>query len=385
MGLLARRSAAAGLLVASLGGGCLIPTYDVEGNETSTSSTGGSTGSTGRGGAAPSEACPSETVPPPPEGDPGGDQDRFFGLRRYDIGDLIPGYVPGLDLDGVCSGCAESALGCAARGVVCTPPPFANANDAPDFGAGVDNVLLPILTIIGSPKKSIELESEAFAGSGTLGIRLWDYNGGDDDPEVKVALMVLGPRVSPPPPASGTFDGSETWAVNELSVLTSATEPRFVSSTAYVTGGILVAHIEPTLNLGAALPFPIPLRNGLLRAEIVKSVGYVALRRGVLAGFVTTDDIFTALSVMSGSNDDLCIGSVFYDVVKSTLCCAADVTTNAPGDLCNAVSVGLEFEADSIKLSGDITPFSYPSSACEPEYDPKNDSCDDVNGSTCGT
>jgi hypothetical protein len=98
-----------------------------------------------------------------------------------------------------------------------------------------------------------------------------------------------------------------------------------------------------TLNLHSAVVTFDPLMPG-------------AVTNGTIAGVINTQELIAALKQVAGKiSTSLCSGSAFQSIASqiqqtSDVILSGDTVSNAPGTTCNAISIGLGFDATEIAL-----------------------------------
>jgi hypothetical protein len=122
---------------------------------------------------------------------------------------------------------------------------------------------------------------------------------------------------------------------------------------------------------------PIDITGGFLSGRLEPSGGAFALRDSVIAGRFGIDAIFTTLAeYRNGGGNALCQGDTFYEYLKAIMCGLRDITTRPPGPTspCDAVSIGIGFDAYPARLGGviDFTPIT---DGCPSGLSPAEDSC----------
>lgn len=347
---------------------------------TSTGGTGGAGGAGGSGaggevagsGGGP---CVSATYPPPPgAAQTGGDIAFVAALRVIDLGDQTPDGSLGLDLDDRCT--------CLGDGPSCPAPDFAK-EDACDGPGGVDNGLAKVFqflsALVGGTFDSINLSLQANQGDWSQLFRVRNYNGLENDDQIEVAMyMSPGLEVDG---ALAVWDGSDTFRIAATSVVPGGTaeQPAFVDLKGYVSGGVLVASL-PTSAITLATDeteVAMDLTAGLVTAEIVPVGSSYGLRNGIIAGRWRNVDVFTMLSALrDGNGSPICQGQLIYNTLKGKICGHTDIRSalGSPTDPCDAISVGIGFEADPAQL-GFVAEPPPPLPGCSDETDPIHDAC----------
>ena len=333
--------------------------------QAATTSSGGGTG--GAGGHEP--VCAPALPPSPPAiKNAGGADVLTFALRTVDLGG--PKKKVGFDLDGQCTcpgktGCQEPAW---AKADHCDDP------DGRDNGSG--NAFAAINQAFGAVISSVQLSDQAYKGNWSVLVKVSDYNGGDDDDQVQVALYTT--------PGTGgvapKWDGMDAWPVADISLVdqVSIDQPVSLDSKAYVTNRVLVAHLAAaTVTFqGSGVHLQIDLTGVVLSATLqAKDSGAVELVEGTLSGSWPEPALFQSLSGLRVNNGmKLCVGDTYYNPVKKALCDEFDMSTGAPEAACDALSFSVGFEASPMVL-GMPQALTPPTGACDVTKDPTTDTC----------
>lgn len=347
---------------------------------TGTGGSGGAGASTGAGGEGGSGGtaggpCVSKTYPPPPSsGKTGGTTTFVAALRAIDLGDLNADGSLGLDLDDRCT--------CLGDGPSCPSPSFATADHC-DGPGGVDNGLARVFeflsVLVGGTFDSANLSEQANLGEWSQLFRVRNYNGEDDDDQVEVAMYTSSGLENG---GVAAWNGLDVFRIAASSIGPGGTseDPAFVDPKAYVTGGVLVAALSKsavTLTIGES-EVAVDITAGLIQAEIVPVGGSFGLRKGIIAGRWRNADVFPMLSALrDGTGAPICQGQLLYDTLKDKICSNTDIrsTLGSPTDPCDALSMGIGFEADPAQL-GTVDAPPMPLPGCAPEDDPILDACD---------
>jgi hypothetical protein len=277
----------------------------------------------------------------------------------------------GFDLDGQCTcpgktGCLEPAW---AKADHCDDP------DGRDNGSG--NSFAAINQAFGAVISSVQLSDQAYKGNWSVLVKLSDYNGGDDDDQVEVALYTT--------PGTGgvdpKWDGMDVWPVADISLAdkVSLDQPINKDSKAYVTNRVLVAHLSSaTVTFqGSGVHLQIDLSAVVFSATLeAKDTGAVELGSGTLSGSWPEPALFQSLSGLRVNNGmKLCRGDTYYNPVKKALCDEFDLSsTGAPDAACDALSFSVGFEASPAML-GMPQALTPPSGGCDAAKDPAMDTC----------
>ena len=164
-----------------------------------------------------------------------------------------------------------------------------------------------------------------------------------------------------PPLAGSTFSRTDSWPVSPDSLRgsTIASGSTIAFPGAYVTGGIWVSGAPSKVVLSLDAVFGIPLKvsvyESLITFNRTVSSGQGLATHGILAGVVATADFVAALNelIAAQNNGSECsLASVVDETVKNASDLVVDPATgqvsNPAGVDCNAISIGIAFDADEI-------------------------------------
>lgn len=322
------------------------------------------------GDAGSSPTCDPLHVPPRPAlADDGTGGVRWYAFRSFDFGRGGRFGEIGWDHDDLCTDLDSTTLSCEPA------PGFSPPTDGP---RGVDNAfaqsLVPLFDLFVSTffdDVNVDIDR------GRIGflVRVSGWNGLPDDPLVDVSLVdaveglrtgetltdggVVAQDARVPLPDGGSvtrslaWDGTDQWYANEAGFLGGDTAQALTRDrSAYVSGGLLVATTDrPTEFTLTAVFVSLPLRlsaGTLISARIRDDGG--RLESGLVAGRWSVDDILGGVVTGFG----FCLGTPAYDRTVSTLERVADLPTSEAGlgRRCDAVSVGIGFDAVAIELAG---------------------------------
>ncbi|HLK38611.1 MAG TPA: hypothetical protein VKU41_17735 [Polyangiaceae bacterium] len=350
------------------------------------------------GGAADSSdaafVCEHAEPPAPPDVvDAGGTLDLVFAVEQEclgtrstdDAGNLLYKRF-GFDLDHTCTGEGEGAS--------CAEPPSALPIDHTDGVAGIDNGVVQLALATGAQGPSVA-ECAMNTASSTVEIyRVRDYSGAPDDDHVEVS-QYFGFGLSPR--ADGVngplWDGTDQWTVDPDTLVGSSDggvpwnkdQPRYRSTTGYVTGFMLVAEFDDAAILAPqpAAPTPLlPLSQLVLVGRLVppRDAGAHWDLRDVIEGSripVTTELLGFGLAPPSAGADPPCSSRATYQMLKDTVCPFVDIAS-LPGSPktapCDAFSAGLSLTM-APALLGDVGSPALPFGACAQGIHPETDSC----------
>ncbi len=306
-------------------------------------------GADAEGGIDP---CLSTNVPlsPGPDASSPSDSKSFtMALSAVMLGQTDGGPYYGFNLDKACT---------------CPGPSSCTSSDRCDDDGGIDNYARRIFEQINSlsPDGGF-ISQDSFNStikkglSGAL-IKVSNWNGNTNDSEVTVTVFSSVGFAGLP--AAPKFDGTDVWNVDP----TSATG-QYNTANAYIANGTLVAGLDfPIIvNSSTTQPVYIQLRTGLIEAALtIDTSGNVTELTGVLGGRWDPAKFLPSLAVVPDplGSGYLCPDASFtYEIVKATICNNTDINVDPSQDgvgLCNAVSMGLGFQAVPAIVGSPVAP-----------------------------
>ena len=207
------------------------------------------------------------------------------------------------------------------------------------------------------------INSQISAGALTVLFVVADYNGGPNDTSVVLTSFVsdgiLGPDGKLVPPK---WDGTDEWTV-DVNTENGATNkydggwvysPQFLSTSGYVTNGVLVATIpEFVVNLGFG---QLDISTITVTGTLVPMSGSWGLE-GQVVGRASTHGVLSLLANIAdpfGGNSNLCGSDKTYRTIRQTLCEEADILKNPSfdntGATCDAISIAVGITANPAKF-----------------------------------
>jgi hypothetical protein len=290
------------------------------------------------------------------------------GLKFLDEPDA--GSPLGYDLDNLCTCPDLAARSCK------------NANAGGDQqcdvpGTGIDNAAGSLLgNIFPADANGRLLDTLKHGANGVL-VRVQDWDGTPDDVSVKVAIFnVVGLKGDVDGGAGTKLDGTDEMLVDEASLFNiQDLGPKYFSSTAYVSGGSLVAALDvdfrfeiPPPNPLAGVIVQIPLRSAHLVGKIGR-VGMTGLKltEAQLVGRVPMADVFAQIA-----NLGICQTDPAFQGFKPKTCAAFDLTaapvagSGRSTQPCNALSFAIGLTVGPAKLGGSVAARG-PTSRCGQE------------------
>jgi hypothetical protein len=210
--------------------------------------------------------------------------------------------------------------------------------------------------------------------SGVL-IGVTQYNGTPNDSSVNVSVFTsLGIAEGTTP----QFDGTDVWTVQDTSLFGMTLTPdggyiAQTTTTGYVTNGTLVAtfNVLPlTVGSSTDSPVTLALSNGSILAQITQTNSVYKLS-GTLAGRWPINTMLTSFQAFIDPNsptEHLCGTDTTYQLLKSVSCPLPDITDNPANDNrgspCNALGIGLHFDAVSAQLGAVVSAASDAGAPC---------------------
>ncbi len=352
--------------------------------------------------AGPS-SCLAKWPAPPVADDPdaAGSYTGFMVMQSVDVGanpdagPVLPGSdastpLPpiGFDLDNNCTCCNDpSSPTCLTGGSCVNTQPF--ANPVCDDQAGRDHVALTLFRVL--PSASEAANAGMRAGQFSILLQISGYNGTPNDTSVTVALYVSNgvEGVQDGGAVALKHDGTDLWTVDthwlepmgRVNVPdgtqcngTTTCQPSYVTNTAYVAGGVLVAFPPAQLpltfgyhaNFGGAL---MTLNDAVISGTLTKVTGpggrLWGITNGSISGRWPSALLLGNLASLpvDGSADgssylcatDPSAGSL-YNMVKGYVCLSQDISSqqaldNSPGATCDALSMSFGFGAEPALIS----------------------------------
>lgn len=318
----------------------------------------------------------------------GGDLDLVFAVSSTSFGTASvddagrPAYMSyGFDLDNTCTG--EGQLDS------CVEPPWADASHT-DGDEGVDNAAGAF-----AAQLPLQFPSQVTVTDATVAnqiFRVRGYSGADDDDQVDLALYI-GFGLAPRDDGGSTlhWDGHDAWIIltDTLARLPgfetptfSLDQPQFHDDHAYVSAGVLVAHLPQALwptGMPAAPSSLHTVEQVVLAGNLVRVGEQWELQHLVIG---VRESVQNALSIGGRialpGGQTLCQSEVEYPLYKKQLCSFVDIALgpDSPTSPCDALSGGSVAEAKQAVLGG-IGARSEPlgHAECAPGIDPDNGGC----------
>lgn len=309
--------------------------------------------------AGPSGDCTLREPPVRPAVDDGDDGPEVaFGLRMVVMaqGDEWPSF--GYDVDSSCTVAPDLEA-------ECTPPSSSRAPiDGPN---GVDNVFgqrfFPLVALT-TPDLESESRSAQEAGQGLPIVRIFGWNGQDDDPRIEIHVMQAvfgapgGDETEPPePPADPessrpVWDGRDWfWVRSDAFRMGDITRPLIRDDNAYVAGRTIVARLPDRVEI----IFPADMYGVRVYLTGAIVTGRISddgdtLENVLVSGRWSIEDLLD-----TAENVGICPGSTEYGLLMSQLDTIADVRsvpgTGGEGVRCDAISLGVGFTGTRMRVA----------------------------------
>jgi len=269
----------------------------------------------------------------------------------------------GFDIDGKVSTEASTDL--------CKPRAGGNKSSVyPDGNNGIDNSfgknLLPIFTGIAADFSTQVNESIA---SGRFTI-VFDVTtmGASSDYNPLLSRLYMGGDYGIPP----KFDGTDAWPLRSESFssppdLSSAKvqfPASYVTSNVWVSGigdGVLIIQLD-----FSGSQFPFRIHRPLLAMTLASDHASATL--GTISGVLDTEEFIEDLKQMAGAiSADLCSGTTIESIanqMRQASDIMKDGTPGSPTVECDAVSIGLGFDAGAVQLGTVSAPLPPPPDPC---------------------
>jgi hypothetical protein len=311
----------------------------------------------------------------------------YVGTRVTDSGP--PGYESiGFDLDFTCTG--------EGQGPSCVEPPWVTPDRYQDGDSGIDNGSGKMFSAI-YPGADDTLPASPDVGDELVRVR--GYSGDPDDDQVDVSVYTVW-GVSPLPdggsqasPDAGQlrWDGTDRYAVQPDTLVPledggyDLDQPRYHDPNAYVSGGMLVAHIEEAWGSAGRLWSPgalVHTMKGVLEARLVQGPDGWEMQDLVTAGRIQFNDYWRLLArypdAVHKNNKPICQSRDIYDQTKRVFCSYLDIAAvdTSPSAPCDAISIGVKIPLSKLARLGDLSPSAPPLADCAPGVDPDTDTCD---------
>jgi len=333
---------------------------------TTTTTTVSSSSSTGTGGAGGGADARPPGHPPAPF-DTYGTGSVTFAISKLYLGntdrdgtpDPVNGWKQyGFDIDGKISTATSTDL--------CQPLDNASPHNVyPDGLAGIDNSfgknILPIL--LGLASDVAQKANDAItSGKTTLLFDLAQLGTGSNyDP--------LGGQLYPVTDLGHAplFDGTDVWPVDPAGLavagdLTTA-KVQFPGIGSYLNGNTWVGQatsgVPFTLSTGS-IGLPLVIHGAIVTMTLDPTHSHAT--NGTISGVLYTSEMIAAIKQAAGSFDPTLCSGPTIDSITAQIAQASDILQNGsqyPTDACDAISIGLGFDAERVQL-GPIGPATTP-------------------------
>jgi hypothetical protein len=206
------------------------------------------------------------------------------------------------------------------------------------------------------------------AGEWTLLLRLNALSSAPDQSGILGALYAGAPTSSWP-----YWSGSDVWPVKPESLDNGdINQPKMVFPASYVAGGTWVSGPPAalTLTLGMSGYEPTLLLQRAVISMYVYGTGATAYATKGTIAVIETEQLVAELKKVAGLSDpSLCSSTAFEGIatqIRQASDIMADGTNGDPSKTCNAISIGLGFEAFAAVLGGVAPPEASSPDPCAP-------------------
>ncbi len=240
--------------------------------------------------------------------------------------------------------------------------PAANATDGID---GIDNswgrnVLGFLLGLMPTPTKTANAVLEAGGRTPLLVFEAAPKATGVAPFALVTAESTIAPK----------WDGSDSRPIAEAS--TTSGKPKSTFASGMTTAGVLTSGdasapfiLSISFGNGAALDLPVRLA----RVSMTLAPDGKTATNGTLSGLIDTEEMVASFEKIAGMvSTQLCGGSTL-DTIKQTIRQASDILvdgTQDPTKSCNAISIGIGFDAVSVAVGPVAGPVAPPKDPCKP-------------------
>ncbi|HEY1695649.1 MAG TPA: hypothetical protein VGG39_25955 [Polyangiaceae bacterium] len=346
-------------------------------------------GSSGTGGGSSGDTCSNAAndcivQPPMPSGGSGTGVAHNYAVHKLYLGDTdrtgtgspTAWKAYGYNLDNLVTkeACDSKTTPPACSNDVCSLTAGAAKETQIDGNGGIDNSfgenILPIVLTTAGSGAGNEINTSIAAGSFTV---MMDVTGFDDSAGNQTNatgltgfLLAGGNYTTQNGGAAPTWDPTTHWPIlpslmtgcTESAGCPAGTDPKSAATitfpSAYQAGGTFVngtpAELTLTLSI-AGEQLSLAVESAIITFQPV-SPGSVT--NGTIAGVLVTTDLVNALQSVAGSiSPSLCSGSAFQSIAQqieqaSDIISTGNAVSNVAGTPCNAISIGLGFDATEI-------------------------------------
>lgn len=310
-------------------------------------------------------------LPPNSADDPSKDVTFVTAMKTVYFAGGPQGEPLGLDLDRYCT-CQGETPSCIAPNLQ-DPDLQCDDPEGRDNGSKAYFSLVAAMLLVDGPGQLQELcSSFAELGRWSILMRVSGYNGLPDDPNVRVEWLPSHGTSNPP-----QWQGDDIWPIAQ-GVLDPDGGPRYYDQNAYVAKGKLVFSLpEGNMQIGNGLmQLNIHFVSSTIMATIDQDVsGRYGLHNGVLAGRIPLAELFQMVAEFRNHNGaPFCANeqNPFYAATRDAFCRGLDIQAGVPqlNKKCDAVSLGLGFEAEAIAAVGMVENSPNGQMSCPPGEDP---------------
>jgi len=244
---------------------------------------------------------------------------------------------------------------------VCTLAPGAAKNSQVDGFNGIDNSfgenILPIIITTAGSDFAARINTAITGGGPTTMVRIDQLGTGADYAPLSASIYHAAPSASAP-----LWNGTDVRAVDSQSVAGGDVQkPLLTFPSSYMTQRVWVgappsglANLDVSIFSVPGSP-GIPVTHLLMEMTIDPSNGKATM--GTISGILPTQPFVAYLQKVAGSiSTSLCSGSAFQSIAQQ-IEQAQDIMSdgsNQPGAACDAISIGMGFDATAVQL-GSVT------------------------------
>ncbi|MEZ4223702.1 MAG: hypothetical protein R3B13_22330 [Polyangiaceae bacterium] len=325
---------------------------------------GGSKGSTGGGSGTTDETGPGAQ---PPEGGGGstgsGTTPTVLAVKKLYLGETNKSGSPdpngwesfGYNLDNLFSTKTGSNH--------CKLPANTPPSNKVDGKDGIDNsfgknILAILKTFIPAP--SDEVNQNILDGGFTIMLRLDNLDSEANQTGITASLYGGADLGGPP-----NWDGNDMWPVfPELLNNGDINDPKVKFPNSYVSGGTWVSGSKGTVDLSVSVGgkgISLVITNAVITMDITGTGTSASATNGVISGVIKTTQLTSEIEKIAGdlTSGQLCPGNPTLEGALVSIRQASDIMSDGTnGDSakeCDAISVGIGFEASAVQL-GAVAP-----------------------------
>jgi hypothetical protein len=243
-----------------------------------------------------------------------------------------------------------------------------------DGEGGIDNSFgsnfMPIMSSLSS-NPSLGVTESIQAGEFTLLFHLQNLAAQPASQNAIAAALFNGASTAQPP----AWNGSDAWPVTAESVNGgNIASPKNAFPASYLVGGVWVASAAPVagpvvLRMSTqGLPLVLGIRNVRASMNVSGTGGTATGSTGIISGIIDTEEFIAELKKVAGAMDPtLCEGATFDSIAQQVRAASdlmKDGSNGDPSKVCDAISIGLGFDARAVQLGNVASPVAQPPDPC---------------------